>query len=302
MSDVQKAQMAEAIRHLRWSMLLPFIATTLLSDWSRAKRWQLLLRPLDIRPGTTNTVLSVMIGYLVNLVPPRAGEIAKCTVLARYEKVPADRMIGTIVAERAWDAVCLVVVILGGLAWQASVMDEATRATLRSHLPKGQSLLFAAGILIGLVGTLFAMYRYRPGSRVSRFIHGLAHGVSAIWRLDARGAFLFHTFLIWGSYVVQILIGFYALPGTAALGVGAAVMVLVFGSVAMIASPGGLGLYPLLTALILTSGYGIGEAEAQAFGWVTWGMLTVVIMLLGIIALLILPVYNRRRAARFSSP
>ncbi len=295
MSEEQKSQMREAVRHLRYGLIPLFIGATVLSDWSRAKRWQLLLRPLGIFPGTVNTTLSVIIGYLVNLVPPRAGEVAKCTILARYEKIPADKMIGTIVAERAWDAVCLLVIILGGLAWQASVMDAAVRATLLDHLPRGQSLLFAAGLFLGLVGALFVVYRYRPGSRISRFIHGLAAGVSSIWRVQDRGIFLLHTILIWASFVAQILIGFYALPGTAGLGIGPALMVLIFGSVAMIASPGGLGLYPLLTALILTSGYGVREADAQAFGWVTWGMMTAVIILLGIIGLLILPIYNRRK-------
>lgn len=294
MSASQKSQMLESVSHLRYGMIPLFIGATLLSDWSRAKRWQLMLRPLGIFPGTVNTVLSVIIGYLVNMVPPRAGEVAKCTVLARYEKIPADKMIGTIVAERAWDAVCLLVIILGGLAWQASVMDEATRASLMEHIPKGRSMALMAGILTGFVLTLFAVYRYRPGSRISRFIHGLADGVSSIWRLQARGLFLLHTVIIWVSYVAQILIGFYALPGTAGLGIGPAVMVLIFGSVAMIASPGGLGLYPLLTSMILITGYGVGDAEAQAFGWVTWGMLTAVIILLGIIGLLLLPVYNRR--------
>lgn len=294
MSTPQKAQMREAVGHLRYGMIPLFIGATLLSDWARAKRWQLMLRPLGIFPGTVNTVLSVIIGYLVNLVPPRAGEVVKCTVLARYENIPADKMIGTIVAERAWDAVCLLFIILGGLAWQASVMDAPTRASLLEHLPKGRSMVWMAGIFTGLLGALFALYRYRPGSRLSRFIHGLGDGVSSIWRLQARGLFLLHTFIIWASFVGQILIGFYALPGTAGLGLGAAVMVLIFGSVAMIASPGGLGLYPFLTALILVSGYGVGEAEAQAFGWVTWGMLTAVIILLGIAGLLVLPVYNRR--------
>ncbi len=295
MNAAQKDQMRESVRHLRYSMIPLFIGATLLSDWSRAKRWQLMLRPLGTTPGTVNTVLSVVIGYLVNLVPPRAGEVAKCTVLARYEKIPADKMIGTIVAERAWDAVCLLLIILGGLTWQASVMSDTARTSLMEHLPKGQSLALMAGLLIGFAGALFAVYRYRPGSRISRFIHGLADGVSSIWRIRERGSFLFHTCLIWTCFVIQILIGFYALPGTSGLGIGPAVMVLIFGSVAMIASPGGLGLYPFLTALILTSGYGVSEADAQAFGWVTWGMMTAVIILLGIGGLLILPVYNRRK-------
>jgi uncharacterized membrane protein YbhN (UPF0104 family) len=293
MSPEQKRNMLQAIRQLRFGMIVPFIAATLISDWARAKRWQLMLRPLDIYPKTPNTLFSVLIGYLVNLVPPRAGEVAKCTVLARYEKVPADKMVGTIVAERAWDVVCLVLIMVAGLTWQASVMDAQTRASLMAHLPQGRSLLLTAGILLGMVLVLLLIYRSRPEGRLSRLIRGLASGVSSIWRLQARGAFLLYSILIWASYVIQILIGFWALPGTAHLGIGPAVMVLIFGSVAMIAAPGGLGLYPFLTALILSSGYGIPEADAQAFGWVTWGLMTGVIILLGIIGLFLLPFYNR---------
>ncbi len=140
---------------------------------------------------------------------------------------------------------------------------------------------------------MVAVYRTQPNSRISRIIHGLADGVSSIWRLREHWAFLLYTLLIWGGYVAQVLIGFWALPGTAHLGVGPAVLTLIFGSVGMIAAPGGLGLYPFLTALILTTGYGVSEAHANAFGWVSWGMLTGLIIVLGIVSLLLLPLYNR---------
>jgi hypothetical protein len=293
MSEDQRRQMVDSIQHLRLIYLGPFILVTIVAHWARARRWQLLLHPLGIRPTTANTLFSVLIGYIVNLVPPRAGEVAKCTVLARYEKVPPDKMVGTIVAERAWDVVCLIVIIVAGLAWQASVMEVDTRAKLMHYLPHGQSLLFTAGILIGLVATMVIIYRTKPTSRISRFIHGLADGVSSIWRLREHWAFLIYTLVIWGGYIAQIMLGFWALPGTENLGMGAAVLTLVFGSVGMIAAPGGLGLYPFLTALILTTGYGVPEGQATAFGWVSWGLLTGIIIVMGILSLILLPLYNR---------
>ena len=296
MSAEQRSQMAEAIKQINPIWVIPFIATTLLAHWARAKRWQLLLHPLGIYPSTANTLFSVLIGYLVNLVPPRAGEVAKCTVLARYENVPADKMVGTIVAERAWDVVCLVAIIAGGLIWQASVMDDHARENLMHYLPKGKSLLITGLIILALVGLLFFLYKRQPAGKLSRLIQGLATGVSSIWKIKKRSLFLLYSFIIWAGFVLQILIGFWALPGMEHLGVGAAVMALIFGSVGMIAAPGGIGLYPFLTALILVSGYGVSEANANAFGWVSWTGVTALILIMGITSLLLLPVYNKEKS------
>lgn len=296
MSAEQRSQMADAIAQINPIWVIPFVATTLLAHWARAKRWQLMLHPLGIYPSTANTLFSVLIGYLVNLVPPRAGEVAKCTVLARYEGVPADKMVGTIVAERAWDVVCLVAIIAGGLIWQASVMDDHARENLMHYMPRGRSLLITGLIGLALVGLLFFLYKRRPAGKLSRLIQGLGTGVSSIWKIKKRGLFLLYSFIIWAGFVMQILIGFWALPGMQHLGVGAAVMALIFGSVGMIAAPGGIGLYPFLTALILTSGYGVSEAHANAFGWVSWTGVTALILVMGIISLLLLPVYNKQKS------
>ena len=296
MSTAQRSQMGSAIAQINPVWVLPFVATTLLAHWARAKRWQLMLHPLGIFPSTANTLFSVLIGYLVNLVPPRAGEVAKCTVLARYEGVPADKMVGTIVAERAWDVVCLVAIIAGGLIWQASVMDDRSRENLMHYMPQGKSLLITGIVGVAVVGLLFFLYKRKPAGKLSRLIRGLASGVSSIWKIKNRGLFLLYSFVIWAGFVVQILIGFWALPGTQQLGVGAAVMTLIFGSVGMIAAPGGIGLYPFLTALILVSGYGVSEANANAFGWVSWTGLTALILVMGIVSLLLLPVYNKQKS------
>lgn len=293
MSDDQRTKMFAAVRETNLWLLLPVFLVTLLAHWARARRWQLLLQPLSIHPSTANTVFAVLIGYLINLAVPRAGEVAKCTVLARYEKVPADKMVGTIVAERAWDMVCLVIVVAGGLLWQAAFLDDELKNQLLRYAPKGAALtvtLLAIGVIVGL---MIAVVRLRPRSKVARFFWGLGAGVSSIFRLRQRGLFMLYTFMIWGGYLAQILLGFWSLEGTAHLGLGPAIMVLIFGSVAMIGSQGGLGLYPLLVGLLLSNGYGIPPEAANAFGWVSWLTLTGIVMILGIVSLLLLPVYNR---------
>src|SRR5690554_610665 len=106
-SAEDKMAMFEAFKSVKWLWLIPIFIVGFLSHYFRALRWKQLLKPLNIFPKTANTLFAVLIGYLGNTVIPRFGEVAKCTVLAKYEKVPVDKLIGTIIAERAFDLISL---------------------------------------------------------------------------------------------------------------------------------------------------------------------------------------------------
>src|SRR5690606_18681838 len=99
------------VEHRLW-LLIPVFIVGFLSHFFRALRWKLLLEPVDLKPSTMNITFAVLIGYLVNLLIPRMGEVARCSVLAKYEREPVDKIVGTIVAERAFDMVCLILITL----------------------------------------------------------------------------------------------------------------------------------------------------------------------------------------------
>src|ERR1700728_1147197 len=110
MDKAKWAQLKDALDRANYWLLIPVLLLLLASHWLRGLRWRQLMEPMGYRPSKINTFLGVMIGYFVNLGAPRLGEVVKCTILARYEKVPADKLVGTIVAERAFDVVCLAIV------------------------------------------------------------------------------------------------------------------------------------------------------------------------------------------------
>ncbi|MFI4963676.1 MAG: lysylphosphatidylglycerol synthase transmembrane domain-containing protein [Legionellales bacterium] len=93
-----------------WVIIPPLIG--LISNYFRTQRWRILLRSLGYNPAFLNTFLSVMIMYFLNLFFPRLGEVSRCGVLSRYEKIPLDKAIGTMVLERVMDLVCIGIVSL----------------------------------------------------------------------------------------------------------------------------------------------------------------------------------------------
>lgn len=293
LSEKEKEDMMASIRSTRLWMVVPVLLAGLSAHVARALRWKLMLEPLGIHPSSANTIFSVLVGYIANLVLPRAGEVAKCTVLARYEKVPADKMVGTIVSERIWDVVCLVIVIVLTLLLEGDVIGDFAAEKLSKISDKGPSLFFALGVVGLFVIGAILFVRRRKESKIGRFLLGMGAGVGSILRMKKRWAFIGYTFLIWGFYLLQILIGFWSMPITEHLGVSVGLSVLVFGSIGMIATQGGIGAYTYLIAEILLF-YGLSQSEGQAFGWVSWVAQTLIVIVLGIAALVLLPLYNRK--------
>ncbi|MBL7719771.1 MAG: flippase-like domain-containing protein [Flavipsychrobacter sp.] len=295
MSAADKAAMYDSMKQTRLWIIFPVLVSGYLSHWFRALRWKMMLKPLDIVPTTTNTTLAILIGYLVNLLVPRMGEVAKCTILAKYEHVPADKMVGTVVAERAFDVLVLGLITLTAFGLQADVIGEFVNDKILSAFA-AKTTLIAAGIsgMVFFVLLLVYVARKYQHSKIGRFIKGLSDGVATIWKLENRGRFLLLTVLIWGNYYLQVMMGFWSLPATEHLGWLCGMVVLVFGSVGMIATPGGLGAYPALVALILGY-YHMSPADGQALGWVSWVAQAVIVILLGVGALIVLPIFNRKK-------
>jgi len=297
----QKDELVAAIKSIDAWYLIPICFVGFLSHFFRALRWRYLLETVDMKPTVINTTFAVMIGYITNLALPRAGEVAKCTVLAKYEKMPAHKMIGTIVAERAFDIVCLFIIAIFAFIVQFSWINDYVGVRMHSlvaKMEKHENILLAS--ILVLVLLIFAgiyIYRRNRETKFGRFMKEMNRGILSILHMKKRMQFIGYTFLIWSMYTLQIYIGLKSLPATHHLTILAAIVVLVYGSIGMIVTPGGIGLYPFLVAQILGV-YFIAEVPAQAFGWIAWVVQTAVIIVLGVVSLLFIHTYNKRRNAQ----
>src|SRR6476619_6840861 len=156
----QWLQIKDALQRARHWLIIPAIILLFLAHYSRAMRWRILMEPMGYHPSKFNTFAAVMIGYLVNAGVPRLGEVIKCTLLARYEKVRADRLVGTIVMERAVDVVCLLVVFTSGLICHGGIIGEhvsAKMATLFNDNTGHTSIRRIVIVLPALSGFILAV-------------------------------------------------------------------------------------------------------------------------------------------------
>lgn len=301
LSPQQETQLIDAIESVDPWYLIPICAAGFFSHVFRAVRWRFLMETVDIRPSLVNATFSVFIGYIANLALPRAGEVAKCTVLAKYEKTPPHKLIGTIVAERAFDLVCLVIIAFAAFLLQAQVISDYVGpkvAEMHHKIQKNEGVLLAVlGVLVLLVVAVMAVYRRHRETKVGRFMKEMGGGILSIIHMKRRWEFLLFTVLIWAMYLAQLYVGLKSLPDTHHLSILTALVILVYGSIGMIVTPGGIGLYTLLVAQVLGA-YNIADVPAQAFGWIAWVVQTGIIIVMGVISLLVIHSYNKRRDAK----
>ena len=275
LEEDDRSQIRAALQDLRYILIIPVFIILLLSHYIRSLRWRLLINSLGYQPSTANTFFAVMIGYLANQALPRLGEVLKCTVLARYEKVPADKLVGTIILERLIDAISLLIIFAITLLIQPGIYSELMDSILNAPNQPEEKKISGNLILLILFGLVvlgiilwMILKKKKPADLVAIFrkiIKRVWEGVSAVQHLKQRKLFILYTVLIWTMYLAGGYIGFYAMQATSHYGIREAFTVLSAGSVGMVITPGGIGGYAFLIERSMTV-YGLQQGLALAFG------------------------------------
>lgn len=276
-----------------------------LSHLSRAVRWRMLMEPLGHKPTVYNTFFAVCTGYLANYAIHRLGEVTRCTVLTRYEKVPFTEGFGTVIAERIIDMICMIIVFVLTLAVQveeiSGIVNYRIWEPLKTKLAQNSTLLY---ILIAcFVGFIIAVFLLRKkisnlvSGKMRNLLKGFVEGFRSVRKVKNPWAFIFHSVFIWTMYYFMVYVVFFSFDQTSHLGHKAGLAVLMFGSVGIIFTPGGIGAYPLIVAEVLVAIFGISEAMGVAYGWVAWTSQFVLILVLGLISFVLLSVLNKEKPA-----
>ena len=277
---------------------------------SRGLRWIVLIDALGYNSTKLNSVSAVSIGYFTNMFIPRAGEISRCTALNQVEKIPVDKLFGTILVERVLDFVFLILLIL--LIFVLKFNDllsfySTLKAQQNPDEGSDKSLTLLAVFLIG--GIIFFLFkRFLKDSKfyekVLVFIEGLKEGFKSIKNMKRKSAFWFHSFSIWIMYFLMTYICFFSMQETSHLSVSDGLFLLVLGGIGMVVpTPGGVGSYHAIVMIGLSVlGVGtvfLGEGgdpsnPALLFPTIVHIAQTLVAIIMGSIGLLILFLSKKR--------
>ena len=270
------------------------LVLSVLGYLSRAYRWQMQLNASQTPAPYWRVYHAMMVGYLANLVLPRAGEVIRCSVLRRTSGVPVQVALGTVVTERVID-----LAVLLGLLGSLLLLDFSTfwrfvteqvfggqyEALARNRTPLLLAAIVAVLLLAGVAYTLVRnLEKLRQNAFFSKailFVQGLLAGVFSILKMKNKGLFLFHTGFTWLVYYLMDYLAFFCFPDTYSLDVRAGLAVLVFGAFGMAAPvAGGIGPFHVLVQGILLV-YGISKEAGIAYALVVHGAQTLLVVLMG---------------------
>jgi uncharacterized protein (TIRG00374 family) len=274
--------------------------TGVISHVVRALRWRLLFEPLDYKPRVSTTFGAVMIAYLANLAVPRLGEVLRCGVLNQYEKIPIQTSLGTVVTERIIDLIGFALTVLLGLVLEFNLLKDYLYDALSQKMAVPSLATLA---LVGVLGLVLCIVLYRIFRKklmqiplflkVKTTIIDFWQGIKSILYLRRPWLFVIYSLLIYFLYFLGGYIAFKVLPETMHLTLVSALMVYIFGSVGMMVTPGGIGLYPALIAETLAI-YKITKPIGYALGWISWGVQQIVTLVFGMGYLIALPLMKKK--------
>ena len=298
MSEEDIAVFKKTIINSNYWLITLSLILALVSYFSRAYRWGYTLWPMGYKSSFKNQYHSIMIGYLVNMTIPRAGEFSRAVMLKRSDNIPIGPGFGTIVTERIID-----MIIMFSLAALAILISPNETSIIFKRIKEsfvgtssedgGSGFWMYAFILFGLI-LLGLLLIKRIRQRVLEFLNSLKEGLSSIFKVKQYWAYLFHTLIIWISYLVMFALPFYAIEGTSNVPFSGMLLAFSFGALGISFTNGGMGAYPLLIG-ITTAYYlqkqGVENADAigNALGMVIWATQTIFLILLGLISLVLMP-------------
>lgn len=293
--------------HANYFFILVYLFFGFTSLFTRAYRWNLLIEAMGFSPTFLNSFYSLNTGYMANYAFPRLGEITRCVSLSRKEKIPVDKLFGTVIVERVIDlimvAILLVLLIVFRFDFFGTWLNEHIFGPLVEKL--NASIGGAWKLLVLLVGIpvilvlVYYIFRERFSrihfiQKIKSFIKGIFDGLKTIYKLKRRGAFLLHTCLIWLSYWAMTYAAVFSLPETSVLKPIDGLFLLIVGSFGFILpAQGGIGAYHLITALGLTL-YNVPREAGLTYATITHGAQMIMLILLGFISFMILFSFKKK--------
>ncbi|MEZ4933120.1 MAG: lysylphosphatidylglycerol synthase transmembrane domain-containing protein [Saprospiraceae bacterium] len=280
-------------------VLLAFVV----SNISRTYKWKMLLQPMGFNPRPINCFLSILVSYFANLGLPRLGEVVRAGVLSKYEKLPVEKVMGTIVVDRVVDMLCLVLAFGLALLFESEKILGFLAENKTEEVEEVAGFPWKMVVLLAFIlgGVLLFSFRKRlAGSvvfkKVVGILQGFWEGIKTVRQLENPWLFVFHSLSIWVLFFVMTWLGFKAFGPTEHLDLRAALLVFVFGTLGMvIPSPGGMGTFHFLVITALTLFYGIKGDDAFSIANIIFFCVQIGFnSLLGILALVLLPIINRQ--------
>lgn len=302
--DVSK--IFDQLKSANYSWVLLSVLVSILAHYVRGLRWKMLIKPLGYSPSNANMFHSVMVGYLANLAVPRMGEVSRCGVLAKTNKIPLNSLIGTVIVERIIDVIFLFGILFFSILIEYNTIKDFLfnnfLEPLYNKLNASGSLLWLV-LFVAIILVLVVFYvkkkhqsllKNKLYAKVWTILIGFKEGVFSVLKLERKFLFVLYSLFIWLMYALSTYLCFFAIAPTAELNFSSSLFIMAVGGIGMSAPvQGGIGAYEAAIQLALLV-YGINSSDGLSYATLNHSSQILSILLVGSISLIFIFIKYRK--------
>ena len=294
------SELINALHNLRFGWIIVSIGFGLLSHFIRALRWKMLINTMGYKPVTFNLFLSVIILYFTNLIIPRGGEVSRCVVISKYEKVPFVKLVGTVFVERITDLFAFLLILFVLVIWQLGFFETVLSypgfqidfSSLHFKLFPGLLILILIAILVFVLVKFYIFNKIYL--KLKQLKGEFIEGISVILHMKEKIKYIVYTFVIFILWLLMLYAMFFAYPPTDKLSFIVALLTYALGTLAyLLPIQAGIGAWHFIVINCLFF-YGIDKESGMIFALVAHTFTNLIYLLIGPIAMAFLPIVNNK--------
>lgn len=293
--DTDFEQLLKTMQSANYWWIIAILPPLIASHALRAWRWEYLLRPVKRELKFRNLFSALMIGYSINNVLPRVGELVRPYAIGKTEGVSRSAAFGTVLMERIFDIISFIFVILliplvySGPLKQVFPWLEETGiwVTIITSLVFFifVFLMMRRDIVVSILNFFTRYLSPRKASLIEHITHSFLDGF--LFLKEPRSYFIIGilSILIWMLYIVMMYLPFYAfgLIEKYSLDIGTAIVIQAISSIGyLMPTPGATGPFHYFTIESLTRLYGVDKELAVSYATATHAVGYIGVTLIGV--------------------
>lgn len=288
--DIEFESLIAQVKSSKWAWIFASLLIAFVGFWLRAWRWTLLITKNEGKVVSTPRAFhALMVGYLTNLLIPRAGEVARCGVLNRTNGISLGHLLGTVILERTVDLVFLIATIFLAFFVERSRFIDLSGQLINVEQLVQSSLnnipIILGGLFVFFLSAYLLFKRFRDHSLINKaqhFFREIWTGLKTIGTLKNPLGFWISSIILWVIYFFTMYSVALAIESTANLSPGEVLLVMVMGSIGMVAPvQGGIGTFHALVAFILIQ-FGTTEQDGKIFAAIIHGTQMLLMIVVGL--------------------
>jgi hypothetical protein len=293
--NVDSKSLFEIIKSASIPWIAIFAFLTLFAHYLRALRWQIILSSVKKDASTFNLFGALLIGYGVNNIIPRLGEISRAVAAGHSEGVSRSSVFGTIIVERIVDIIFFgLCVVASSFLYQGNLYGEFP--WLKTTIFIGSFLILISVIVLvlairfvdkfnSIIMFIIGHVSSTAGKKLASIFEKMTRGFSSLKGVKNYFLVISLSVLMMFVYSTTTYVGLLSLGMQEVQNVdfASAWIIMSLSSIGvMIPTPGGIGSYHTITKSVLVSLFGFSIAISAAYAILTHGISYIVHIIMAV--------------------